>query len=277
MSTYSLTLNEYSDKVDGVDLYLASHMNAVQDELALIEDYLTGGSAGNLEVDGTITATLGLIATAGGLTVTAGGATITAGNVEIDSGTLNVSGLITAEAGLTVSANDLLVSAGTITASGLISSSGGGLQANTTVVAGTGITATTGNIAASSGNVSASGTVAAGTTVTGGTGLIATTGGLTVSAGGADITGNVSIDGYVGFYDTTPVAQPAINTTALTSITHTAPGTPDYALQDLTDSGGFGFATKDEGNTVLSVILNLQTRVTELETKLKALGLMASS
>jgi hypothetical protein len=66
-------------------------------------------------------------------------------------------------------------------------------------------------------------------------------------------------------------------TDELTSITHTAPGTPDYALQDLTDSGGFGFKTKDEGNTVLSVILNLQTRVNELETKLTALGLLADA
>ena len=36
-----------------------------------------------------------------------------------------------------------------------------------------------------------------------------------------------------------------------------------------------GFATKDEGNTVLSVIANLQTRVEELETKLQAHGLIA--
>ena len=58
----------------------------------------------------------------------------------------------------------------------------------------------------------------------------------------------------------------------LTHITHTAPGTPDYALQDLTNSSGYGFVTKDEGNTVLKVILNLQTRVDELEDRLQALG-----
>ena len=66
-------------------------------------------------------------------------------------------------------------------------------------------------------------------------------------------------------------------TAALTSITHTAPGTPDYAIQDLVEEGGagnWGFATQDEGNTVLKVILNLQTRVNELETKLKALNLL---
>jgi len=64
-------------------------------------------------------------------------------------------------------------------------------------------------------------------------------------------------------------------TATLTALTHTAPGTPDYAIQDLTNSGGFGFVTKDEGNTVLSVVLNLQTRVTELEAALQAAGLLA--
>ena len=70
------------------------------------------------------------------------------------------------------------------------------------------------------------------------------------------------------------VPEVAANTAALTDITFTAPGTPDYAVQDLTDTGGFGFKTKDEGNTVLSVVKNLQTRVTELETKLKTYGIL---
>lgn len=82
----------------------------------------------------------------------------------------------------------------------------------------------------------------------------------------------------IGFWNATPIVRPAALTAQLTSITHTAPGTPDYAIQDLVDSSGgatFGFATKDEGNTVLSVILNLQTRVAQLETKLQAIGLIA--
>ena len=70
------------------------------------------------------------------------------------------------------------------------------------------------------------------------------------------------------------VPEVAANTAALTDITFTAPSTPDYAIQDLTDTGGFGFKTKDEGNTVLSVVKNLQTRVTELETKLKTYGIL---
>jgi hypothetical protein len=82
----------------------------------------------------------------------------------------------------------------------------------------------------------------------------------------------------LGFYNTAPVVQPTALTTQLTSITHTAPGTPDYALQDLVDSSAgaaFGFATKDEGNTLLSVVLNLQVRVQEVEDKMQALGLLA--
>jgi hypothetical protein len=70
-------------------------------------------------------------------------------------------------------------------------------------------------------------------------------------------------------------AKGAALTAQLTTITSTAPGTPDYAIQDLTDTTPFGFASKDEGNTVLSVIANLQTRVSQLESRLQALGLIA--
>jgi len=70
-------------------------------------------------------------------------------------------------------------------------------------------------------------------------------------------------------------AKGAALTAQLTSITSTAPGTPDYAIQDLINTSAYGFATKDEGNTVLSVIANLQTRVAQLESRLQALGLIA--
>jgi tryptophan synthase alpha subunit len=70
------------------------------------------------------------------------------------------------------------------------------------------------------------------------------------------------------------VPEVAANTAALTDITFSAPGTPDYAIQDLTNSSGYGFVTADEGQTVLSVIKNLQTRVSELETKLATYGLL---
>ena len=60
-----------------------------------------------------------------------------------------------------------------------------------------------------------------------------------------------------------------------TTITHTAPSTPDYAIQDMTNTTPYGFVTQDEANTVLSVIANLQTRIEELETKLQTHGLIA--
>lgn len=64
-------------------------------------------------------------------------------------------------------------------------------------------------------------------------------------------------------------------TTALTTVTFTAPGTPDYAIAALTNVAPYGFASQDEGHTVLSVIANLQARVNELETKLQAAGMLA--
>ena len=82
----------------------------------------------------------------------------------------------------------------------------------------------------------------------------------------------------LGFYNATPVVQPLALTAQLTTITHTAPGTPDYAIQDMVDvslGAGWAFADHDEANTVLSVIANLQTRVSELETRLQSLGLLA--
>jgi BMFP domain-containing protein YqiC len=72
----------------------------------------------------------------------------------------------------------------------------------------------------------------------------------------------------IGFYGGAAVGRGAALTAQLTTITHAAPGTPDYALQDLMQNTGFGFATKDEGNSVLSVIANLQARVAELEARL---------
>lgn len=95
-----------------------------------------------------------------------------------------------------------------------------------------------------------------------------------LNCGNAEIDGDLNHDGSnVGLYGTVPVTQAAAMTAQDTSITHTAPGTPDFAIQDLVDSGvgsAFGFATKDEGNTLLQVILNLQVRVAELEAALDA-------
>lgn len=68
--------------------------------------------------------------------------------------------------------------------------------------------------------------------------------------------------------------QGAALTAQLTTITHTAPSTPDYAVQNLTNSSPYGFATADEGNTVLSVVANLQARLAEVEARLEAKGIV---
>lgn len=72
-------------------------------------------------------------------------------------------------------------------------------------------------------------------------------------------------------------AQGAALTAQDTTITHTAPGTADYAIQALTSTSPFGFVTADEGHTVLKVIANLQARVAELEARLEAIGLVAAN
>jgi hypothetical protein len=81
----------------------------------------------------------------------------------------------------------------------------------------------------------------------------------------------------VGFWGATPVDQPAALTAQLTTVTHTAPGTPDYAIQDLTQTTPFGFVTKDEGNSVLKALANLQVRLAEVEARLEEAGLVAAN
>lgn len=146
------------------------------------------------------------------------------GGMSVDS--LSAKGSISSTTGnIVASAGNIVASAGNITAeSGTIS--GKAVTSTTTVVAGTGVTATTGNIVASAGDVTAdhgkvSGqtlqnaaesfkVLADGTTTVGNSttyvkmnpdGSLETTAGatvgngLTVSAGGADITGNSKVTG----------------------------------------------------------------------------------
>ena len=81
--------------------------------------------------------------------------------------------------------------------------------------------------------------------------------------------------GTAGFYGKTPVVKAAALTTQLTSITIAdAAGTPDYAIAAVTQTTPFGFAAAAEAITVLYVIQNLQVRMAEAESRLKAYGLM---
>jgi hypothetical protein len=81
----------------------------------------------------------------------------------------------------------------------------------------------------------------------------------------------------LGFFGATPVVKPVALTAALTQISHTGPATPDYVIATPVDSGvgsAWGFSTQDEFETVMSVILNLQTRLDQLESRLQGLGLL---
>lgn len=99
--------------------------------------------------------------------------------------------------------------------------------------------------------------------------------GTVQSTGELHLDGDLNHDGSnVGFYGATPVAKQSALTTQLTTITCSAPGTPDYAITDPVQSTGFGFSTSDEMLSALKVIANLQTRLGELETRLKNYGLL---
>lgn len=91
------------------------------------------------------------------------------------------------------------------------------------------------------------------------------------------VLGRSSTD-LVGFYGTSPVDQPASLTAQLTTLTPAdAEGTPDYATAAITNSSPYGFASAQEAITVLYVIVNLQTRLAEVEARLEELGLVAAN
>jgi len=81
----------------------------------------------------------------------------------------------------------------------------------------------------------------------------------------------------VGFYGADPVVQPAALTAQLTTITHTEPGTPDYAFGTVTTSNGAGFSSTDEANSLLKVVANLQVRLKEVEVILENNGLVIAN
>ena len=83
--------------------------------------------------------------------------------------------------------------------------------------------------------------------------------------------------GSLGFFGVAAVTKPTEITDELTTVTFSAPGTPDYAIQTLVNVGGYGFVTSDEAQTVLSVIANVQTRVNALENALVSLGLLTDA
>ncbi len=94
--------------------------------------------------------------------------------------------------------------------------------------------------------------------------------------------GNVEIDGSlvhngatIGFFGVTPVSKQSSLTSQLTTIICSNPTTPDYDISDpVQGSNAYGFSTADEFKTIMSVITNLQVRLSELEYRLKNYGLL---
>jgi len=77
------------------------------------------------------------------------------------------------------------------------------------------------------------------------------------------------------FYGGTPIVQPTVLTTAETTLTFVDENTPDFSMSSLTTTSSAGFASLDEAQAFMEVVINMQLRVGELETKLQALGLIA--
>ncbi len=91
-----------------------------------------------------------------------------------------------------------------------------------------------------------------------------------VDDGSPQLGGDLDLNGSV--FTNTPATE---ITDELGTLTHTAPGTPDFAIQDLGTAGGlWGFVDHDEGNSVLAIIANNQARINDLEDKLVQLGLI---
>lgn len=63
-------------------------------------------------------------------------------------------------------------------------------------------------------------------------------------------------------------------TAAIATITHTAPGTDDFAWADVTTTTPFGLANQDEARSVLKAIRINQLRLGEIETALKLAGII---
>jgi hypothetical protein len=87
-----------------------------------------------------------------------------------------------------------------------------------------------------------------------------------------------AIDVETGGAITANGTQGAALTAQLTTITPAdAEGTPDYAIQAITNTSPYGFASAQEAITLLYVIKNLQERLAEVEARLEGVGIVAAN
>lgn len=85
----------------------------------------------------------------------------------------------------------------------------------------------------------------------------------------------------IGFWGATPVVQGSALTTALTTITCTAPASTtsyDFAIQSmLATIATFKFVTATAAQTLANVVQNAQQRMAEIESRLETFGIIASA
>lgn len=205
--------------------------------------------------------------------------TITAGSMSVSGlftvGTLSASGAVIGASGSFSNA----LTCGTLSASGAVIGNSGSIDTLFTfgTASGTGaIIAASGSISGlvTVGTLSASGALIAVGSSTFGEFLI--TDGKNVSLGEANgTTFGTTTAQKLSFYGATAIVQATALTAKVGTVTASDPTTPDYAIQDLTNTSPYGFVTADEGQSLLQAVINLQTRVDELETRLQNLGLIA--
>jgi hypothetical protein len=85
----------------------------------------------------------------------------------------------------------------------------------------------------------------------------------------------VSTSAKLAFWGLTPIDQPAALTTALTTITVSVAAAQDTAIATFVQTSGYKFVSQDQGQTILLVVQNIQTRLGEITTALTSCGITA--
>jgi hypothetical protein len=146
--------------------------------------------------------------------------------------------------------------------------------------AGVSLTVTAGSATAAATNKAGGQLILGGGTSTGtGSSGVTIKGHVAGSSGTDDTTAQdmVKIVGNtLGFYNHAVAVQPVCSVSPLTTITHTAPGTPDYAFSDTINSSAWGFSSQDEANTLLKVVAALQAEIADLKVALRSNGTIAA-
>lgn len=90
--------------------------------------------------------------------------------------------------------------------------------------------------------------------------------------------GSVKFNKNIGFNGSEPVAKGAALTAvsvAPASLTHTAPAVDDFVFASGINASAWGFSSQNEFHSMLKVLKNAITRISELEDRLKTAGIIA--